>query len=225
MGGKAKISHELKLRAVKTYLNGKDSINHIAKQLSVDFFSVKQWIFNYQSLGEEGLITTGKNFTYSTDLKMTAVKDYLSGTGSQLDICKKYGIRSKTQLCDWIKKYNSHEKIKSSGAGGSQIMDKGRNTTFEERVEIVKYCIEHNRNYNETAEKYLVSYQQVRNWIVKYEESGVDALTDRRGKQKPEEQLTGFDRLKAQNKLLGAQNRRLEMENELLKKVQEIERG
>lgn len=222
MGRKAKISHDQKLRAVKTYLTGKNSITHIAKQLSVDFFSVKQWIFNYQSLGEEGLLTTSKNSTYSTDLKMTAVKDYLSGTGSQLDICKKYGIRSKTQLCDWIKKYNSHEK---NTTGGRPIMTKGRNTTFEERVEIVKYCIEHNRNYNETAEKYLVSYQQVRNWIVKYEESGVDALTDRRGKQKPEEQLTGFDRLKAQNKLLGAQNRRLEMENELLKKVQEIERG
>ena len=40
-------------------------------------------------------------------------------------------------------------------------MTKGRKTTYEERVEIVKYCIEHQNNYAETAQKYQVSYQQV----------------------------------------------------------------
>ncbi|TYP48715.1 helix-turn-helix domain-containing protein, partial [Thermosediminibacter litoriperuensis] len=48
-------------------------------------------------------------------------------------------------------------------------MTKGRNTTLEERIEIVKYCLEHNRNYIETAEKYQVSYQQVRSWVIKYD--------------------------------------------------------
>ena len=39
-------------------------------------------------------------------------------------------------------------------------MTKGRKTTFEERVEIVQYCIAHNHNYAETAENHRVSYQQ-----------------------------------------------------------------
>mgnify|MGYP000922296991 CR=1 FL=1 len=104
-------------------------------------------------------------------------------------------------------------------------MTKGRNTTFEERIEIVKYCIEHARNYNETAEEYQVSYQQVRSWVVKYDKSGVDALIDRRGKRKSEDEFTEVDRLKGQNKLLEAKNRWLEMENEVLKKLQELERG
>lgn len=86
-------------------------------------------------------------------------------------------------------------------------MIKGRTTTFEERIEIVKYCIEHNRNYSETAERYKVSYQQSRNWTVKYEQSGVDALVDRRGNHKSEDELTELDRLKAQNKLLEAKNK------------------
>ena len=34
-----------------------------------------------------------------------------------------------------------------------------RKTTIEERREIVKYCIEHNRNYKETAGIYDVSYR------------------------------------------------------------------
>lgn len=104
-------------------------------------------------------------------------------------------------------------------------MTKGRNTTLEERLEIVKYCLEHNRNYIETAEKYQVSYQQVRNWVIKYDKSGVDALIDRRGKRKSEDEFTEIDRLKAQNRLLEAKNRWLEMENEVLKKLAEIERG
>jgi transposase len=122
-------------------------------------------------------------------------------------------------------KYNGHERLKSSGSGGKPIMTKGRNTTLEERLEIVKYCLEHNRNYIETAEKYQVSYQQVRNWVIKYDKSGVDALIDRRGKRKSEDEFTEIDRLKAQNRLLEAKNRWLEMENEVLKKLAEIERG
>jgi hypothetical protein len=58
-------------------------------------------------------------------------------------------------------------------------MTKGRKTTFDERVEIVQYCIEHDRNYAETAAKFGVSYQQARNYIVKYEAGGVNSLQDR----------------------------------------------
>lgn len=43
-------------------------------------------------------------------------------------------------------------------------MTKGRKTTFEERVEIVQYCIAHDRNYTKTAEQYQVSHQQARNY-------------------------------------------------------------
>ena len=63
---------------------------------------------------------------YSKDLKQQAVLDYLAGRGSQDDICKKYGIRSKAKLQIWIKKYNGHEELKSSGTGGSIIMTKGK---------------------------------------------------------------------------------------------------
>lgn len=222
---KSKITFEQKLSAVKDHLEGRKSLGAIAGEYNVKKPSVHQWVAAYQSMGESGLITTSKNTAYSKELKYEAVKEYLSGTASQQGICKKYNIRSKTQLSNWILKYNGHEKIKSSGTGGISVMIKGRNTTFEERIEIVKYCIEHNRNYNETSEKYKVSYQQARSWTVKYEEAGVDALVDRRGKRKTEDQLTELDRLKAQMKLLEAKNKRLEMENEVLKKLEEIERG
>ncbi|SCZ82128.1 Helix-turn-helix domain-containing protein [Acidaminobacter hydrogenoformans DSM 2784] len=103
-------------------------------------------------------------------------------------------------------------------------MTKRRKTTLDERIEIVKYCIEHNRDYNGTAQHYKVSYQQVYSWTQKYESSGVEALQDRRGKNKPEDQMSELEKLRAQNKLLEAENRRKQMEIDFLKKLEEIER-
>lgn len=225
MERKSKITFEEKLSAVKDYIEGRKSHRQLAREYNVVKSSVAKWVSLYKSMGEAGLITSTKNISYAEEVKYAAIQEYLQGTASKLDICKKYKIRSATQLSNWILKYNSHEKLKSSGSGGRMIMTKGRITTFEERIEIVKYCIEHNRNYNETAEKYKVSYQQVRSWTVKYTEFGIDALLDRRGKRKAGGELTDIERLKAQNKLLEARNKRLEMENELLKKLEELERG
>ena len=103
-------------------------------------------------------------------------------------------------------------------------MTNGRKTTYDERVEIVKYCIEDQNNYAETAQKYQVSYQQVYTWTSKYESDGVEALQDRRGKRKDENEMSELEKLRAQNKLLEAQNRRQQMEIDFLKKLEEIER-
>ena len=51
-------------------------------------------------------------------------------------------------------KYNSHDKE----TGGKSII-KGRKTTFEERVEIVQYCIKHSHNYSGNS-KNFISYLQ-----------------------------------------------------------------
>ena len=103
-------------------------------------------------------------------------------------------------------------------------MTKGRKTTFEERIEIVQYCIAHDHNYAETSEKYRVSYQQARNYTVKYESGGVDALLDNRGKRKNPDELYELEHLRAEVKMLKAQKERAEMEISFLKKLEEIER-
>lgn len=224
MGRKSKVSSEVKITAVEDYLKGEKSVLRISNELSVTKESVRQWIRIYQSIGASGLIHQSKNNTYTKELKISAIKDYLAGKGSLLDISLKYGLRSKSQLETWLMKYNGHEEIKSSGVGGNQIMTKGRKTTLEERIKIVKNCIENDKNFGETAKKFQISYQQVRNWVMKFEESGIDGLSDRRGKRKPEDELSEFEKLKAEMKLLEAKNKRLEMENELLKKLKEIER-
>lgn len=78
-------------------------------------------------------------------------------------------------------------------------MTKGRKTTQEERAEIVAFCIEHGKDYGLTVETYKVSYQQIYSWVKKYEEKGAKDLTDRRGKTKPESDLTEEECLRQEN--------------------------
>ena len=218
-----KIDPAEKLQTVHLILKGKETQRHAAARLGISFASIQQWICIYKCEGEGAFLVSG-NKRYSKELKKQAVLDYLSGQGSQQEICQRYGIRSKSKLQKWIKKYNGHEELKASGTGGTVIMTKGRKTSFDERVEIVQYCIAHDRNYSETAIKYGVSYQQVRNYTVKYESGGVDALQDRRGRSKPKEEMSELEKLRAENRILRAEKARAEMEASFLKKLDEIER-
>lgn len=215
---------ELKLHAVKEYLDGKGSSNFVARKYGVNRASFCAWVRKYQALGDTAFIRSGHNNAYTVEFKIKVVNEYLCGNDTPQSICIKYKIPSVSTLKKWIIKYNGHEKLITSRTGGNTIMTKGRTTTFDERVEIVQYCIGHNHNYTETSEKYQVSYQQVRNYTVKYESGGVEALKDNRGKRKSEDQMTELERLRAENKILRAEKERAEMEASFLKKLEEIER-
>ncbi|SEH35158.1 helix-turn-helix domain-containing protein [Selenomonas sp. KH1T6] len=66
-------------------------------------------------------------------------------------------------------------------------MSKARSTTQEERLQIVMDTLASGKNYGETAKKYNVSYQQVRNWTLRYVKMGEAGLQDRRGKRKKDQ--------------------------------------
>lgn len=223
--GRRGISYEKKLAAVEKYFRGEGSQDSIAREYGVSQTSLQQWIANYESMGPSGLAKTQINTRYNIDLKTAAVKAYLNGEGSQVEICKRFNIRSKTQLQNWIRLYNGHKEFRAPGGRGREIyMTKGRKTTLDERIEMVSYCIANGKDYGATIEKYGVSYQQIYNWVRKYEKNGVDGLIDKRGKCKRPEEMNEIERLRAENKMLRAENKQKEMEIAVLKKVQEIER-
>ena len=163
---------------------------------------------------------------YSPEFKVQAVEDYKAGKDSLRSICKKYGIQDHKTLREWISCYNGQKEFrKRSGARGEIFMTKGRKTTQEERAQIVAFCIEHGKDYGLTVETYKVSYQQIYSWVRKYEACGVDGLVDRRGKAKPEDELTEAERLRQENRMLQAMLKDKEMEIALLKKLRELRGG
>lgn len=224
MAFKHKFSYEEKARILLEYLNGTYGFREICRRYNLNNGTLKNWKRLYETFGWSGLKTGSHGSHYSRETKEAAVRDYLAHNLAVPEILKKYKIRSGTQLKRWVLKYNGHEKLKASGTGGAAIMTEGRKTTFEERIEIVQYCIAHDHNYAETAEKYKVSYQQARNYTVKYETGGVEALKDNRGKRKAPEEMSELERLRAENKILRAEKERAEMEISFLKKLEEIER-
>ena len=224
MPQKEKLGLEQKQKIVIACISGDRSLNEMALKYGVDKVSIKNWCRLYKNRGVEGLIPTLTNKKYPLELKMQAITDYLTGQGSYSEICERYDISDTHIVRDWVKKYTGHEVLKSS-IGVNIEMTKGRKTTLEEKIEIVRFCIENGKDYGIAISKHHVSYQQIYNWVRKYEEKGLQGLVDRRGKQKDSFTMTETERLRAENKLLVAKNKRLEIENELLKKLDEIERG
>ena len=219
-----KFSYEEKVKILSEYLDGTYGFREVCRRYNINRGSLKNWKRLYETFGWSGLKTDSKASHYSKEVKESAVQDYLCHALTVPEILKKYQIRSGTQLKRWIKKYNGHEELKSSGTGGNIIMTKGRKTTFEERVEIVQYCIAHDHNYSKTAEKYQVSYQQARSYTIKYESGGVEFLRDNRGKRKNPGEMNELERLRAEVKILRAEKEHAEMEVSFLKKLEEIER-
>ena len=104
-------------------------------------------------------------------------------------------------------------------------MRKARSTTQEERIQIVRECLESGKNYGEVALKYNVSYQQVRTWTLKFEELGEAGLEDRRGKRKKDQEpRTELEAAQIEIERLKHELYLANMENHLLKKLDEIVR-
>jgi transposase len=193
-------------------------------EFAVNRKTISTWRRIIQVQGSEALAEKSKNQIYTQSFKLLVVQAYLSGEGSLQELTMKFGLRTNSLLRKWIMKYSRGEVIQSSRGGLSQVMTKGRKTSYEERLEIVRYCEAQGNNYQQTAEMYEVSYQQVYSWARKCEKAGEKALYDRRGKQKEAVALTELDRLKLENRKLQKANRDLEVENAFLKKLEELER-
>ena len=69
-------------------------------------------------------------------------------------------------------------------------MTNGRKITYEEKIEIVSFCIANAHDYNLTDNKFNVSYQQVHTWVKKYNNDVDNALVDRCCKNKSFEELS-----------------------------------
>lgn len=216
---------EERLRAVQDYLSGKHSAAQICQDLKLKTHqNIQEWVWLYQEHGDEAFIELKGNKTYSRELKIQAVEEYISGGSSTRYICAKYNISSSQTLRNWIKQYNSNMKLTDYNPKPEVYMAAARRkTTIDERKEIVEYCLSHDKDYKDAAEKYDVSYSQVYSWTRSYLTNGLEGLKDNRGRRKADEELSELEKLRRENLRL---KRQLEEERravELLKKVQEFE--
>lgn len=210
-----------KLLIVKEFIDGKGGFRYLGRKHGVSHESVRRWVRLYRSIGIDFFLNKHETF-YPPRLKELAVQEYLKGYGSLEKICQKFKITYDHLLRRWIKEYNSHEKLNSISKG-EYFMAKYTKTTLAERIKIAEFCIENGHNYKLAASTFSVSYQQARLFTKKFEENGQEGLKDNRGKTKPEEEMNETELLKFRIRQLEKKNQELEMENDILKKLKEIE--
>ena len=215
---------ETKLLAIQYLEESLYTKEEICRMFSVNPSTLSVWHTKFINGGAEALTRPKKNKFYSKEVKEKAVVDYLSGNYTMLEVLSKYEISELSVFKKWLKIYTGHSELKDSGKGMSQTMTKGRKTTVEERIKIAKACLANGKKYQETAAQYEVSYQQVYQWVRKFEENGEQGLADRRGRTKPVEERTPEDELRLTIQQIEHENERLRAENLFLKKLEEIER-
>ena len=221
---RSKYTAKEKYNILSKYQKGILSSSQISTKYNIHRSRIHEWKRLFNSYGIEGLQESKTYIRYSRETKYNAVQDYINGIGSLRDICIRYHIADAGSLRKWINKHNSHIELKSTEKRLGKYMTKGRITSYLERLEITHYCIANDQNYKEAVAKFNVSYQQVYTWVRRYKANGKEGLQDNRGKRKAIETLTPEEKLKLKIKRLEVENNKLQAENYLLKKLEEIER-
>ena len=224
---KSKYTQAQKIRACKLYLSGEKAASEIALEMGMSPNGrnvIREWAKVYQSQGLKAFEEKIQNQSYTKEFKLKVVQEYLSGKVGVQALMVKYNISSTSVLRQWIKRYNNHMVLKDYDPKPEVYMTDTLKTTYEERIKIVKDCLDHNRDIKGTAEKYGCKYAQLYQWIRKYEADGQDALIDKRGKRKQDEELSELEKAKRKIAQLEREKEEYRKKYELLKKAEKRER-
>ncbi len=201
---KSNLTAEEKVNITKRYINGEISQAAAAREAGVDPKAIANWALKYREEGADAFLPH-RNNRYTPETKNAAVAEYLHSNTSTNDICEKYGIRSAKQLYNWVQEFRDNGNIAPTRSSGGSYNRVSRDVSPEEREEIVRDCVATGKKYSETAKKYNVGYQQVRNWVLRYEEAGSNFAPDLRKKNTAAELDAKLEELSEENKQLRLQ--------------------
>lgn len=228
MGRKAKYSKEHKIKACEDYLSGKETFRSIAKSIGTTGEMVRRWYLAYRIHGESAFEVKDLNCSYSNEFKHLVVEEYLSGKYSLPNLGAKYNI-SHSIIYGWINKYYNGIEIKDYDPKGNIYTMKSRKTTFEERLEIVRWVIGNDMNYKEAADRNGIKYDLIYQWVRKYMKDGADALKYKKRGPKPqseidEDALDDMEKLKLELEREKVLRERAEFRLEIFKKKEEFQK-
>ena len=227
MGRKTKYTKETKIKSITEYNKGIKSLSEICNELDCNKRSFLDWVNMFNVYGESVFDDKKSNNTYTKDFKEKVVKEYLNGKGSLRDIQVKHKILSTETLRKWILKYKNGIILTDYKPMSEVYTMKSRKVSYEERIEIVNYCITNDYDYKGAADKYNVRYSQVYTWVKKVKENGYGALEPQKKGPKLKKLIqpkTPEELLELENERLRRENERLQLELEVLKKKHRLQK-
>lgn len=228
MGRKPKFSKEIKIKACEDYIKGNKSFNCLAKSIGCNREVLRQWYLRYRTHGASAFDTSKRNHKHTKAFKVSVIDLYLNGEYSLPDLSAKYNI-SYSVIRKWVNMYYNGIEQRDYDPKGAVYTMKSRKTTFEDRLEIVKWVIANDMNYKEAASNYALKYALIYKWTNAYLKEGAEALQyKKRGPKSKviinEDSLSDIEKLKLELEREKALRERVEFELEVLKKKEEMEK-
>ena len=164
---------------IELYLDGV-SFHELRSEygLKISPGSFNMYFLNYKAHGPSVLEDRDGFNTYTNEFKEKVVKEFLESKTYFTAIARKYKIPCAKTVRNWIIKYTNGEAEKAYYPKPEVYTMKFRKTSHEERIFIVKDCIQNQLDYKQTAQKFNVSYNSVYQWVKKYQKYGPDGLVD-----------------------------------------------
>ena len=153
MSRRSKFTVEEKLAIVEQYRQRHRSQRDILREYGVDHEDLERWRRRYEAHGVAGLEDLRKNTYYPQEIRVRAVQECLEGRKSMKAIAREYEISSHSILQRWVRKYTGLGVVPSERNTGGHGMQKARRTTFEERVDIVRHCLDPAASLREAARR------------------------------------------------------------------------
>ena len=146
----SKYSVEFKRKVVFAYLNGEGSYGYLSETYGVPAKkSIEQWVHNYQTFGDEGLLRSRKNDIYSFEKKLSVVELYLSSEISYQDLALQEGITNPCMITNWVNRFRAAgpDALRPHKKGRKKTLDKPDNNIKSTPIEesIVDTSAEHVR--------------------------------------------------------------------------------
>ena len=132
MSRKSKYSAEQKL-AILNELT-RSNISEVAKKYAVGKKTIRTWGYLYEYQGIDGLRSTHNNHRYSREFKLSLVQQYQKSDESLEIFAIKHGLKSKTQLSDWIMQYNESKLKAENRLLRAQLLRKEMEEAYAKKV-------------------------------------------------------------------------------------------
>lgn len=99
----AKYDYEFKKKVVNAYLNGEGGKRFLANKYGVQSSqNIMKWVNAFKSFGDEGLMRSRKNKTYTFEFKLHVVELYLSTEVSYQELALSVGINNPPLITKWV---------------------------------------------------------------------------------------------------------------------------
>jgi len=223
---KSRFTAEEKRAACRLLKQGQ-SISVLARAMEIDLSTLKRWRKEYEWHGKNAFERPPGNRSYTREFKEQIIEEYDRSQLSIEGLSAKHQIASSV-IAGWMEIWDNGEKFDDYHLYPGVYAMAFRKATVEEQLEIVQWVIDHELNYTAAAAKFELKYATIYQWTQRYLQEGKEGLNRQRGR-KPKQVvdpslLTETQRLQLELEELKKLNYRLDLENRVLKKKQEIER-